>query len=87
MKFIKEFVVNKVSDSEAFGVDLRTSDSNVVQFRGASAFFADSLSRGLTRELICHEALNKFQNVSEEQIEADFDRFVSYLEHEKLLER
>ncbi len=87
MKFIKEFVVNKVSDSEAFGVDLRSSDSNVVQFRGASAFFADSLSRGLTRELICQEALNKFQNVSGEQIEADFDRFVSYLEHEKLLER
>ena len=79
MKFIDEFVLNKVSETESYGVDLRNAEQVVIQFQGPSSFFANGIDSGKSVEAIVEEATNNFEGASESQVKKDFNSFIESL--------
>lgn len=79
MKFIDEFVLNKVSETESYGVDLRNAEQVVIQFQGPSSIFANGIDSGKSAEAIVKEATNNFEGASESQVKKDFDSFIESL--------
>lgn len=83
--FIDEFVLNKVSDEEYFGVDLRNSEPFVLKFEGVNSVFAKSIQDGLSADDTLKLVLEQFEGCERSQIESDYKDFIKFLEEQNLL--
>jgi len=79
LKFIDEFIVNKVNETESYGVDLRNSDSVVIKFSGVSSFFAQGIISQESEDQIISNVLENYEIQDKAVVAKDFSNFISYL--------
>lgn len=77
MKLKDHLIVSRVNDDKIYVMNMESPNQNPIAFEHVAKFFYEALAVGLEKHHIMNSVREKFNDCSKEQVERDYQDFIS----------